>query len=228
MDTKYFELKDFNGIELEGPFELEITESDKTEVSVTADDFPHIRVEKSGKSLVIKRQGIEWFAPFHQRPQATVKLPSLAVLNVAGASNVKIQNIKSDDNFSAILSGASRLEANNITAGSVQIKVTGASNFTGNIKVLKESAFEASGASRIELDGEGGNTTLKLSGASKAELSRFPLQNADIEISGASNAYITLNGRLNARVSGASNLIWSGEPIMGDIQITGASKLQRK
>jgi hypothetical protein len=228
METKYFELKDFNGIELEGPFELEIVRSDKTEVSITADDFPHIRVEKIGDSLVIKRQGIEWFAPFHHRPKAIVKLPSLAVLNIAGASNVKIENIHSENHLSAILSGASQVEANNITAGSVEIKVTGASSFTGDIKAVKESAFEASGASRIELEGAGGNTTMKLSGASKAELSRFPLQNADIEISGASNAYINLNGRLNARVSGASNLLWSGRPIMGDIQITGASKLHRK
>jgi hypothetical protein len=228
MDTKYFELKDFNGIELEGPFELEITRSDKTEVSITADDFPHIKVEKIGDNLIIKRQGIEWFAPFHHRPKATVKLPSLAVLKIAGASNVKVENIQSENHLSVILSGASRVEANNITAGSVEIKVTGASNLTGDIKAVKESTFEVSGASRIELEGAGGNTTMKLSGASKAELNRFPLQNADIEISGASNANINLNGRLNARVSGASNLLWSGTPIMGDIQITGASKLHRK
>jgi len=59
-------------------------------------------------------------------------------------------------------------------------------------------------------------------------LGKFPTQNADVEISGASNGTINLNGKLNADVSGASNLYWSGTPIMGDIQTSGASNLRRK
>jgi hypothetical protein len=78
------------------------------------------------------------------------------------------------------------------------------------------------------MEGAANNITLKTTGASKAELGKFPTQNADVEISGASNGTINLNGKLNADVSGASNLYWSGTPIMGDIQTSGASNLRRK
>jgi hypothetical protein len=228
MATKDFDLKSFTKIDVGGAFEVEITRGDAFKVSVSADDFPHIRVEKSDDTLIIRRQGIEWFAPFHSRPTATVTLPFLTDLNISGASQVKFQNFQSDADLKLTLSGASHVEAVSISAGGLELKVTGASSLTGDIKATKDAKLEASGASRIELTGTAANTVIKVNGASKAELSQFPAQNADLEISGASNASINLNGRLDADISGASNLLWSGNPVMGDIQTSGASSLRRK
>jgi hypothetical protein len=228
MVTKDFDLKGFTKIEVGGAFEVEITRSDSFKVSVAADDFPHIRVEKIDDTLVIRRQGIEWFAPFHSRPRATVTLPALTDLNISGASHGKFENFQSDDNLTATLSGASHIEARNVSVGKVEVKVTGASSLIGDIKASKDAKLEATGASRIELTGTGANAIMKITGASGAELSEFPVQNANLEISGASNAAINLNGRLDANVSGASKLLWAGSPIMGNIQTSGASSLQRK
>jgi hypothetical protein len=228
MATKDYDLKDFTRIEVGGAFEVEITRSDSFKVSITADDFPHVRVEKRDDTLVIRRQGIEWFAPFHGRPKATVTLPALIELEVSGASRGKFENFQSDDNLTVDLSGASHVEALNISAGTIEVKATGASSLTGGIKAAKDAKFEATGASRIELTGTGANIVMKVSGASRAELGEFPVQNASLEISGASKAIINLNGKLDADVSGASKLLWSGSPIMGDIQTSGASTLRRK
>jgi hypothetical protein len=228
MATKDFDLKDFTKIEVGGAFEVEITRSDSFNVTVTADDFPHIRVEKVNDTLVIRRQGIEWFAPFHTRPMAKVTLPALTDLNISGASRGKVENFQSNDNLTVILSGASHIEALNISAWRLEAKVTGASSLTGNIKATNDARLEATGASSIELKGMSASLVMKVNGAARAELSEFPVQNADLEISGASNAFINLNGRLDANVSGASNLFWAGSPIMGDIQTSGASNLRRK
>jgi hypothetical protein len=228
MATKEFDLKGFTKVEVGGAFEVEIVQSDSFKVSVTADDFPHIRVEEVDHTLVIRRQGIEWFVPFHNRPKATVTLPALTDLNISGASRGNCENFQSDADLKVILSGASHVKARNITAGKTELKVSGASSLIGDIKAIKDARFEATGASRIELTGMGANIVMKVSGASRAELSEFPIQNANLEISGASNAFINLNGRLDANVSGASHLFWSVSPIMGDIQTSGASNLRRK
>jgi hypothetical protein len=228
MATKDFDLKGFTKIEVGGAFEVEITRSDSFRVSITADDFPHIRVEKRDHTLVIRRQGIEWFAPFHGRPRATVTLPELTELDISGASRGKFENFQSDDSLTVNLSGASHFEALNISAGRIDVKAMGASSLTGSIIATKDAKFEASGASKIELAGMGADIVMKVNGASRAELSEFPVQNASLEISDASKALVKLNGRLDAKVSGASNLLWSGSPIMGDIQTSGASSLRRK
>ena len=228
MATKEFNLRDFTRIEVSGAFDVEIVQSDSFVVSVTSDDFPHIRVETVKDTLRIRRQGIEWLAPFHSQPKARIALPSLYEVTFSGASKGKVQNFKSSNDFAIALSGASHLEASDISASNVSLELTGASSLTGAIKASGTSAFEVSGASKFELTGQSNEIKLEVSGASRAELSQFPTQNADVKISGASSGTINLNGKLNANISGASNLYWLGTPVMGDIQISGASNLRRK
>jgi hypothetical protein len=228
MVTKTFNLKDFTKIEVGGAFKVDIVRSDSFKVTVDADDLRHIRVETVGDTLVIRRQGIEWFAPFHGHPMATVTLPALKEMSISGASHGKLENFQSDEGLAINLSGASHLEALDITTGRIEVKVTGASSLNGKITATKDAKIEASGASKIDVTGTGANMVIKVTGASKAELGKFPVQNADVEVTGASNAFINLNGKLNADVSGASNLYWSGSPVMGDIQTSGASNLRRK
>jgi hypothetical protein len=228
MTTKEFNLNGFVNVEVGGAFDVEIVQSDTFSVSITADDFEHLRVEKVSDTLMIKRQGIEWFSPFHTQPKAKISMPTLAEVTMSGASRGKVQNFKSTNDLSITVSGASHLEANNISAGNLKVEVTGAASLAGDIKADNDAKFEISGASKLDMEGAANNILLKVTGASKVELGNFPTQNVDVEISGASSGTINLNGKLNANISGASNLYWSGTPIMGDIQTSGASNLHRK
>jgi hypothetical protein len=228
MGTQNYDLKGFNKVEVGGAFEVEIVKSDSFNVTVTADDFGYIRVEQAGDTLVIKRQGIEWFIPFHRQPKATISLPVLAGLNISGASKGKVEGFQSDTDLDITLSGASHIEAQNIAAGKIEIKVSGASTLSGEIKAKNDASLEATGASKITLTGISANAVMVVTGASTAELSAFPVQSANLKVSGASRAFINTNGRLDANVSGASNLLWAGTPVMGDIQTSGASTLRRK
>ena len=97
-----------------------------------------------------------------------------------------------------------------MSSGSLAAEISGAASLTGDIKASGDAKLEVAGASKLDLEGATRDITLKASGASKADLSKFPTQNADVEISGASSGTINLNGKLNANVSGASNLYWFG------------------
>jgi hypothetical protein len=228
MGTKEYNLTDFSKIEVGGAFEVEIEQSDTYKVSVTAGDFPHIRIEKSGDTLVIKRQGFDWLAPFNGRPNAKVTLPLLTGLDISGASHGTLKNFQSDKELSVTLSGASHVKAYGVSAGNVDIKVSGASTLSGDIKARQDVKFEVSGASKIDLAGAGNNAEMLVSGASKAELNAFAVQNAQLRVSGASHALVNLNGKLDANVSGASTLLWSGSPVMRNIQISGAATLKAR
>jgi hypothetical protein len=228
MEAKNFDLKDFTRIEVGGAFEVNISQSDSYQVNVSADDFPHVRVEKINDTLILKRQGIEWFAPFHGQPMAVITLPALTGLNVSGASHGKFENFQSNNNLTIMISGASHFEARNISVENLSVKIAGASGLIGDIKAAGETNLEISGASKVELTGGGTSVIAKVSGASKTDISKYPVQNANLEISGASSGTINVNGKLDADVSGASKLLWLGTPIMGDIRTSGASQLSRK
>ena len=228
MNTREYDFKDFTRIEAGGAFKVNIERGDTYRVTVTAGDHSHIRVEKDGDTLVIERRGVEWLAPFHGRPEATIIMPVLNGIDISGASEGTVRNFDGDADLDIKVTGASHVKAYNITAGAVDVKVLGASTLEGDIKARKDARLEVSGASKIELDGSGTNAKLMVYGASRAELADFPLQNASLDIAGASNAKVNLSGKMDANVAGASHLYWSGTPVMGSIKTSGASTLSSR
>jgi hypothetical protein len=109
----------------------------------------------------------------------------------------------------------------------LDVTVSGASTVSGDITAGNVD-FDISGASTIQLEGSANDMVADVSGASRFNLDDFIVNNADVDISGASTGTINLNGRLDASVSGASTLLYIGEPAMGTIDISGASTLRKK
>ncbi len=85
-----------------------------------------------------------------------------------------------------------------------------------------------SGGSSMELEGAAGNLNLVATGGSRSDLSDFPVHDANVVLSGGSQATINLDGTLNANLSGGSRLQYIGTPIMGDINTSGGSTITKK
>jgi len=228
MQTKEFEITGFTEVEVVSAFQVEISKGDKFSVSIDADNFHYIKAEKNGETLVIGRQGIEWLAPFHSQPRARVTMPLLKRIDLSQASRGKIEGFDSNENLNIKISEASHLDARQIVARELQVEVSGAAGLDGEMKVTGNARLNASGASSIVLTGSAADIKVKANGASRVELDRFAVQNASVDLSGASNGSVNLNGKLDARASGASNLTWVGNPTMGEIMTSGASNLRRK
>jgi hypothetical protein len=114
-----------------------------------------------------------------------------------------------------------------MSAGDIRFDVSGASRVTGDL-TAGDADLDISGASTVELQGSGGNIVVDASGASHAKLADFPVNNANVKLSGASNGTVNLDGRLDANLSGASRLSYMGEPTMGSITTSGGSMLSAK
>jgi hypothetical protein len=207
LETKEYAFADFTAIEISSAFQFEIERSGSFSINITADDnaMDYVQVVKEGQSLKI------WFqnAPGFRRItlKASITLPQLRGLTVSGASRGTISGFSSSEDLDVAVSGASRVTGD-ITAGNAE--------------------FGISGASTIELEGIANDMVAEVSGASRFNLEHFAVDNADVNISGASTGTINLTGRLDANVSGASTLLYIGEPTMGDISVTGASTLRQK
>jgi hypothetical protein len=88
--------------------------------------------------------------------------------------------------------------------------------------------IESSGASRIELEGSGGNANIQASSNSNIVLPDFTLKDASISLRGASEGNVNVNGQLDVNLNSNSTLTYSGNPVTGDINVSGDSKLIRK
>jgi hypothetical protein len=207
LETEQYAFTNFTKVEISSAFEFQIRQSSSYSINVTADDnvMDYVQISQDGQTLKIRVGGIPSFRRVTLK--ASVTMPRLGGLTVSGASRGTVSNFNSAEAVSIAVSGASRVTGD-VTAGDI--------------------GFDVSGASTIELEGSADDMVTIVSGASHFSLDDFTVTNANVNISGASTGTINLSGRLDANVSGASTLLYIGDPVMGTINVSGASTLREE
>ena len=204
--TEEFDFSDFNRVEAGPAYRIEIVQSDSYSVSVTVDDnlIDYVDVFKSGDRLKIGlKPGDRRFTIL----EAKITMPDLYAVELNAATHCTVSGFSFTHKFAADLSSACTLDGD-ITTGDADLVV--------------------SAASTLYLQGAGGDLIIEASAASTVDLADFTVNNADVNLSGASTAVVHPDGRLDAEVSGASTLMYTGEPTLGDLEVSGSSKVQRK
>ena len=110
-------------------------------------------------------------------------------------------------------SGASEIMSDTkiVCTDPMDIDVSGASEITLEIKAPRIKAG-LSGASKATFRGETKDISLHGSGASEFRCFDLMSENADVDVSGASNADLFASVNLKAEASGASNIRYKGKP----------------
>lgn len=207
-ETKSYDLAGFSKLNVSSAFTVEVTQSERFKVEVIVDDslLDRLDVRVTGDTLYIGlKPGVTVRGPSIM--SAVVTLPELTGLELSGASRGMISGFNSDHALRANASGASHLSGD-ITCGDARLDV--------------------SGASRLELTGAAKNLRVNASGASTVSLDDFPAADADVEASGASRATVNVRGVLNATASGASTVLYTGDPASVRENTSGASTVRSK
>ena len=207
LETEEYAFASFTEIESGSAFEFEIEQSSSYSINVTADDnvMDYVQVAQDGETLKIKLGTVPSLRLVTLR--ASVTMPELSGLTISGASRGTVSDFSS--------------------TGALNITVSGASRVTGDI-TAGDIGFDVSGASTVRLEGSADNMIAVVSGASTFNLADFTVYDANVSVSGASTGTINLDGRLDADLSGASTLLYIGDPMMGTINVSGVSTLRQK
>jgi hypothetical protein len=201
--------EDFQRVDISHAFQAEVTQGETYSVVVTIDDnlAEYLDVRVVGDTLQV---GFDRNGPFTMRNttmRAQITMPELTGVASSGASQVRVSGFASDKDLSVDVSGASTVRGQ-IDAGDLRADV--------------------SGASRLELTGQGKNGDITASGASQANLSGFRMEDVTADASGASRAEVYASGRLDAEASGASTVLYSGDPTLGRTNTSGASTIRAR
>ncbi|MCL5107881.1 MAG: DUF2807 domain-containing protein [Chloroflexi bacterium] len=204
--TRDYGFSNFDDVEASHAFQLEVLRSDSYSVAVTIDDnlADALDVTQSGSRIHIDLKPGNYI---RTTQRAKVTLPTLRRLDLSGAANASLSGFQSSDLLEIGLSGASK-----ITGGAA------AGPLSANL----------SGASSLNLRGSAASLSLEGSGASSADLGSCPVESASVRLSGASRATVNVNGKLDADLSGASKLTYTGNASLGAINTSGGSNVNRK
>jgi hypothetical protein len=205
--TRDLNLSGFSRIEAGSAFVLEIVQADAFRTSVTADDnlFNYLEAGQSGGTLTLRLK--PGYSYIRTSLRAQITMPRLDALQLSGASKATLLGFQGAANMNLALSGASAL-IGSIEATAVRLDLSGASNST--------------------LRGSATSLDLSESGASRAALLEFPVQACTANLSGASSAAASVSERLDADLSGASTLEYSGNPTLGKTSTSGGSTLKKR
>ncbi|HEY31580.1 MAG TPA: DUF2807 domain-containing protein [Dehalococcoidia bacterium] len=231
--TREMDFTDFTNIDISSCFKVGITRADSYSVNIAANEklFDYINVSKSGNTLKISIEPL----PLPARPnllsprpnlRAEITMPELHKLRLGSSTTCVVSGFNSNDGFDLNVTGNSALDID-IKAGKTKVEISGASRLRGQMK-LADAEFTLSGASRAELSGSANSVVLNAWGASRLDLSDFVLNDTAVNLKGASEATVNVNGRLDLDLSGGSRLYYNGKPTMGKINVSGTSSLSQR
>ncbi|MFA5375103.1 MAG: DUF2807 domain-containing protein [Dehalococcoidia bacterium] len=244
--------KNFSGytrVRVKTTVDVEITGSDSFNIDVETGPLSPIKMRQKGDTLTISRPWCWFVFGFFfrlSRAHVRIGIPQLLELEVSDNSSAGVAGFSSSDEFKLTLSGTSSFggdlktgDARLDISGSSQAEFTGSSSnlflkvkdsssFAANINVAGNAEIEVSANSAIALAGSAGSILADISNVSNADMSGFSARDINIKLNRLSNVTIKLDGKLDADVTGASELRWSGNPVMGTIKVTTGSVFQQE
>lgn len=199
-----FSVSDFDRLEMGDAFNVNVTQGDFFEVTVRGDqrNVDDLIVRTEGSTLVIR------YRNNRNRRYDTyidITLPTLLSANFSGASDSRISGFDGEASFNLYLSGAS--------VSQLDIDVA-------------DLNVNLSGASRLDVRGEGQKVDAELSGASSLKAFHFDADVVVVDAAGASDAQIMASTSLNAKASGASQIVYRGNPQVTS-DVSGASVVRK-
>ncbi len=249
MATKKCNFSGYTRVRVKTAVDVEIVGSDSFNIDVETGPLSPVKIRQKGDALTISRPW-HWFVFgfFFQLSRANVKIgmPELQELRVSGNSSAGVAGFDSSNEFKLTLSetssfggnlktGAARLDISggsqaefNGSSSNLFLRVKDSSSFAANINVDGNAEIEVFSNSAISLTGSAGNILADISNVSNADMGEFSAHDISIKLNRLCNSTIKLDGKLDAEVTGASDLRWIGNPVMGTINVTGGSLLRQE
>ena len=201
----------FNSIKVSGSIDVYLSQGTSDAVAVSASEEKYrdkIKTEVTNGTLKIYFDGdkLSWNIG-NKKLKAYVSFRDINSLEATGASTFKINGTISGNNL--------------------DVKLTGASDLTGNVKFSKLIA-DINGASQIKVSGIVGNIDINATGASDVKGYDLTADECAVKATGASDVRITVNKEISVHATGASSIFYKGDAIMTNVHTTGASNVSKK
>lgn len=195
---------DFTGVKAGDAFNITITQSDANSVKVNAPENVQVQIKTEVKDgiLIISTEGN---IKGDDDITISISVKSLTSIDVSGASDVKGQNQLTCDKINIITNGA----------GDIHLDLK-----ANDIKT------DISGAGDVTLKGSTQTLDATISGAGDLKASNLEATKITAKVSGAGDAKVNAIQSLTADVSGAGSVIYRGNPIDRNVNISGAGSVR--
>jgi eukaryotic-like serine/threonine-protein kinase len=199
-------VKDFNSINIQGPFSLEIVRSDAYQVTLSTDNnlMSRLQISLERRTLKVRIEAPAAFFPTSLKIR--IAMPDITSLNLSGRVKAVLTGFKSISDFTLFLSDDCIV--------------------TGDLEAII-ARFHLSKSCQVGLTGSSMRLELECSG-SKLDLENFFLITAQVKLEEGSEAVLNVAGRFDVVLNGASKIFYLGNPLISNTSISGGSSMEHK
>ena len=207
--SREFDFSGFDRVDAGLSFGLTIRQAEDFSVTLTADDnfIDYILIKQDASTLHLGYQPGYAYNVRGVSMHVDVRMPDLAGLALSGSSATRLVNVHSLETFQAELTGSSALE--------------------GDLQSV-DASFDLSGSSVVNLSGSAHQFTLESCGNSIANLEKFKVENAAINVSCNSITSINVDGQLDVDASQHAQVYYSGQPYVVNHEIFQNASVKKK
>lgn len=196
----------FHAIVVSGGIDLYLSQGDEA-VAVSAAKPEHREKIKTEVKDGILKIWYDWnsavkFDIGNRKLKAYVSVKELDKLQASGGSDVLVDGT--------------------LKFSKLEFKVSGGSDLNGNVET-QEMSVKAGGGSDVNLTGKTARLIVDVSGGSDFSGYGFSADVCNVEASGGSDVYITVNKELSASASGGSDVFYKGTGLIRDLKTSGSN-----
>lgn len=202
----------FTEIAVEGTGLLIVTQGDREALTIEAEDnvLPTIDSTVRDGRLTIDHDwgGSHWFTSFRPRKGIVYRV------------TVKDLNL-------IHLSGATAMQAADLRANWLEVRLSGAGEATIERLTATELVASLTGAATLRASGTVQRQEITLSGAGEYQAEDLASKDATVTVSGAGEAEVRVSDTLNVRVSGPGEVHYIGDPRVTK-QVSGPGEVRQR
>ena len=205
--TQEFEVSDFENIELEGSFDVNITEGKRFEIKATGDDniLQDLKINRTGNTCKLEmRNGC--YKNFDL--EVDITMPVLEQVFLDGSGDITIDAFENIGDIYLEINGSGNIELQDIDNLD---KMSAEINGSGNIEARKI----VTGVNRLDL---------AVNGSGNLELFKLEATNVDLDINGSGDAEVSASSTLDVEIAGSGNVLYKGTPAV-NTKITGSGSV---
>lgn len=218
----------FSTLDISEAFDVTVIQDDTYSVTVMVDDNVIDKVISYGDKSTLSIGLDDSYRYTDVSLRAVITMPTLSGVILSDAAQVTVidsTSFPSVSSFRATLSEASHLLLPSMVANTFTVKLSGASR--ANIgTAASDISITAKDASSIQMNGSCFDLNLTVDDASVATLKELTASGAVVNLDGASEAWVYVNGVLSVDLAGASSLYYRGSVDITNPRIVDASSIE--
>jgi hypothetical protein len=235
-------LPDFNQIYTAGSFNVFYSHGDTTGVKIICESnlLPYLETSVFNEKLDI-RFATHVSISLHKEIEIYVTSPAIEKIYLAGSGNIVADSV-TGNNVKIELSGSGNIYSN-FYGGSLESTLAGSGKMelfgdcdtlesivsgSGTIELeapeCRYTYVSILGTGKAELTGKSVAAKYKIIGSGNIKAFEFPVEVAEVIISGSGNGYVNVSESLDAVLSGSGNLHYIGNPEI-DYHLSGSGNL---